>query len=365
MPKQPKAPAGLYTASQAIKKLRMPATTFHNYVRAGKIKKIVPPGRSEGYYEQAYIDEMAQASELFVLQYAAEPAIFSVATPEDALLQDTLYNQEGRLMKETPSDNSDISSLLSIAETATKEAGAYLLQKIGSAKITYQKALHDDLLDADLEAERLILAYLQHETPEIGIFSEEAGRKETNPNYWLIDPLDGSANFQHGSPLFGVAIALILNNITAGSVIYLPARNELFTALKGHGAFLNGQPIRVSDTPALDQAIVHIGDFAKGHDTAAIYEQVKDINGLATRIYRMRMIGTAATDLAYVACGRADLLVNHTTTPWDIEAGKLILLEAGGKATTRRLANRTLAIYSNSLLHREAEEILYSTSNRS
>lgn len=89
MPKQSRAPAGLYTASQAIKKLRMPATTFHNYVREGKIKKIVPPGRSEGYYERAYVDEMAKASEMFVLQYAAEPATFSVATPEDA---EGIYN---------------------------------------------------------------------------------------------------------------------------------------------------------------------------------------------------------------------------------------------------------------------------------
>src|SRR6266849_3523783 len=84
MPKQSKAPAGLYTASQAIKKLRMPPTTFHNYVREGKIKKITPPGRTEGYYEKVYIDKMARASELFAIQYAAEPATFSVATPEDA-----------------------------------------------------------------------------------------------------------------------------------------------------------------------------------------------------------------------------------------------------------------------------------------
>jgi hypothetical protein len=84
MPKQPKAPNGLYTASQAIKKLRMPPTTFHNYVREGKIKKITPPGRIEGYYEKVYIDQMAKASELFVIQYASGPATFSVATPEDA-----------------------------------------------------------------------------------------------------------------------------------------------------------------------------------------------------------------------------------------------------------------------------------------
>lgn len=84
MPKKPKAPSGLYTASEAIKRLRLPSTTFHAYVRDGKIKKVVPPGRTEGYYEKTLIDQMARASELFVLQYASEPATFDVATTEDA-----------------------------------------------------------------------------------------------------------------------------------------------------------------------------------------------------------------------------------------------------------------------------------------
>lgn len=263
-------------------------------------------------------------------------------------------------MRKISSSNTNLSDMLKIAEIATREAGVYLLQKLGSAKIEYQKALHDDLLDADLEAERIILSKLQKETPDIGILSEEAEQKAVHKNYWIVDPLDGSANFQHGSSLFGVAIALVMNEITRGGVIYLPAQNEMFTALKGRGAFLNGKPIHVSNTTTLEKSIVHVGDFAKGHDTAAIYNQVKDITELATRIYRMRMIGTAATDLTYVACGRADLLVNHATTSWDVEAGKLIVLEAGGKATTRRINKRTLAIYSNGIVHREAEDLLFS-----
>lgn len=263
-------------------------------------------------------------------------------------------------MRDASPTNTNFSDILRTAKTAAEEAGAYLLQKFGSAKIEYQKALNDDLLDADLEAERIILTRLQKETPEMGILSEEAGQKAVHRNYWIVDPLDGSANFQHGSPLFGVAIALVINEMTIGGVIYLPSQNEMFTAIKNQGAFLNGQPIHVSNTTTLAKSIVHIGDFAKGHDTTAIYEQVKDITELATRIYRMRMIGTAATDLAYVACGRADLLINHATTLWDIEAGKLILLEAGGKATTRRIDSRTLTIYSNNTVHQEAEDLLFS-----
>ncbi|SRR5258707_2077113 len=120
----------------------------------------------------------------------------------------------------------DFSALLKVAEAAAKAAGAYLLQRTGSATIEYEKALHDDLLDVDLEAERIILTRLQIETPDIGILSEEAGQKKAYPNYWIVDPLDGSANFQHGSPLFAIAIALVMNETTVGGVIHLPAQNE-------------------------------------------------------------------------------------------------------------------------------------------
>ncbi len=263
-------------------------------------------------------------------------------------------------MEDVLPGQANFSAMLKVAEAAAKEAGVYLLQKIGSATIESEKALHDDLLDVDLEAERMILTRLQIETPDMGTLSEETGQKKAYQNYWIVDPLDGSANFQHGSPLFGIAIALVTNETTVEGVIHLPAQNETFTALKGQGAFLNGQRIYVSSTKTLAKSIVHMGDFAKGSNTAAIHAQAKDIAELAPRIYRMRMIGTAATDLAYLACGRADLLVNHTTTPWDIEAGKLILLEAGGKATIKRINNRTVSVYSNGVIHQEIEDLLYS-----
>jgi myo-inositol-1(or 4)-monophosphatase len=249
---------------------------------------------------------------------------------------------------------------LEIGKSAAREAGKYLTQKLGSAHVEYQKALNDDLLDADLEAERIILTILQKETPDIGILSEETGQKKEHQSYWIVDPLDGSANFQHSSPLFGVALALVLNQVTIGGVIYLPIQNEMFTALQNQGAFLNDQRIHVSSTETLRKSIIHIGDFAKGNDPVAIRQQAEDITELASHVRRIRMVGTATTDLVYVASGRADLLVNHTTSPWDIEAGKLILLEAGGKVSTKRIDNRTLAIYSNSIIHQEAEELLYS-----
>ncbi len=173
--------------------------------------------------------------------------------------------------------------------------------------------------------------------------------------------MDGSANFQHGSPLFGITIALVSNETTIGGLIYLPISDELFTAMRGEGAYLNGTPISVSQTASLEAAIAHLGDLGKGGNPQIIAERLKHLSTLALHTRRIRMIGSAAMDLAYVACGRADLLVNHATTPWDIEAGKLLLLEAGGKASTKQLHNKqALSIYSNNIIHQAVDELLTS-----
>ncbi len=257
---------------------------------------------------------------------------------------------------------SNLPNFLKVGKTAAHTTGAYLRQKLGEAKVKYPKTIHDDLLDADLEAEHIILDLLRSATPELEILSEETPTAITSDNYWIVDPLDGSANFQHGSLLFAVTIALVLNNTTMASIIYLPMQEETFTAIRNQGAFLNDQPIHVSNTKTLEKSIAHLGDFAKGNDIQTTYEYTNDILELITKVYRVRMIGTAATDLAYVACGRADLLINHATKPWDVEAGKLLLLEAGGKTTTKYTKNRAINIYSNNYIHQEAIHAIISSS---
>ena len=262
-------------------------------------------------------------------------------------------------MKETIDIEANLSSLIEVAEEAARKAGTYLIQKLGSAKVEYQKAFRDDLLDADLEAEHLLLTTLREKAPHIGILSEEAGHEGQQEHYWIVDPLDGSANFQHGSPLFAVAIALVSNRATKGGIIYIPSRDEMFIAIQSKGAYLNGERIKVSERGKLDEAIVHIGDFAKGGDLETTKKRLKNVSKLAIQASRIRMLGTAATDLAYVACGRADMLVNHASKPWDIEAGKLLLLEAGGKATTKTYHDDlTVSIYSNGVIHQIAEDLL-------
>src|SRR5579885_1420429 len=157
----------------------------------------------------------------------------------------------------------DIPAIVKIAEGAAREAGAYLLQKLGAAKVEHRKSLRDDVLDADLQAEQLIVTRLRKELPHIGMLSEESGQEGEYDHYWIVDPLDGSANFQHGSPLFAIAIALVLNRVPQASIVYLPAQNEMFTAIQHQGAFLNGKRVHVSSTSTIEQAIIHVGDFSK------------------------------------------------------------------------------------------------------
>jgi myo-inositol-1(or 4)-monophosphatase len=249
--------------------------------------------------------------------------------------------------------------LLKIAEDAAREAGNYLIRFSGRAKIKHQKSPKDDLLDADLEAEHLLLTTLRRETPHIGILSEEAGYEGGQDQYWIIDPLDGSANFQHGSPIFAITVALAINTKTIAGIIYLPTSREMFTTIQGQGAYLNGQQIRVSQTATLNEAIIHMGDFTKENDSETSTKGLKDFSKLANQARRVRMLGTAATDLAYVSCGRADALINYASSPWDVEAGKLLLLEAGGRVTTRKSPRgKPLSIYSNQTIHETIQKLL-------
>lgn len=255
-------------------------------------------------------------------------------------------------------DPTDFPNILEIAKSAARLAGDYLLHKLGSAHVLSHKSVRDDVLDADIEAERLILATLHEETPAFGAFSEETGQRGNTDHYWIIDPLDGSANFQHGSPLFAVSLAFVTQQVTSVGVIYLPIADEMFVASKNQGAYLNGKPIHVSTITDLGEAIAHVGDFTKADDSEIIPDRLQELSKLAMQTRRVRMIGTAATDLAYVACGRADILVNHAAHPWDIEAGKLLLQEAGGKATSKLYYGDTsLAIYTNGILHRAVEHL--------
>ncbi|HTK09046.1 MAG TPA: inositol monophosphatase [Ktedonobacteraceae bacterium] len=259
---------------------------------------------------------------------------------------------------------SEVPALIKIAEEAIRETGSYLLEHLGQAQVQHRKAHKDDLLDVDLGSERIILSKLQKEAPHIGILSEEAGVIGRQDQYWTVDPVDGSANFQHGNPLFAISIALIVNQETVGAVISIPTRNEVFSAVRGQGAYLNGEKISVSQVATLDEALVQVGDLSATTNPRILEEGLRDFTAITTHVHRTRIIGTTVTELAYVASGKADALVSRTSNLWDVAAGRLLVSEAGGKMTT--IADnraRPLFIYSNGVFHDTLHTLLATLSD--
>src|SRR6266446_1416458 len=170
----------------------------------------------------------------------------------------------------------DLRPAVALAEQAARIAGDYLLAHQDQTRIIAQKAPDDPLLDADLEAQRLIVQTLQSGFPQIGFLSEEAEDQcHGARDYWIIDPVDGSHNYFHKSTQFAIAIALVLDQHVQASIISLPARDWMFSAIHGEGAFCNGQPIQVSSTTILKQAMVHFGEFGRDNRGQVLTEQLQ------------------------------------------------------------------------------------------
>jgi myo-inositol-1(or 4)-monophosphatase len=165
--------------------------------------------------------------------------------------------------------------------------------------------------------------------PEHGFIAEESGVSAPDAEYlWIIDPLDGTTNFIHGFPQYAVSIAVQHRGALAHAVVYDPTKNELFTASKGRGAFLNDRRIRVSKCQRLDDALVGTGFPFKELSRLDLY--VRQLRAFMSRSSGVRRAGAAALDLAYVACGRLDAFWELGLSKWDMAAGALLITEAGG-----------------------------------
>jgi myo-inositol-1(or 4)-monophosphatase len=193
------------------------------------------------------------------------------------------------------------------------------------------KRTHDYVTQVDREAEAAIIAVLRESTPDFGIIAEESGECATpgqSEYRWIIDPLDGTTNFIHGFPQYAISIALARGSQVEQAVVYDPNRNELFTAARGQGAFLNEKRIRVSGRAKLDEALIGTGfpfrEFGRLDAYLAIFRE------LAQKTSGLRRPGAASLDLAYVAAGRLDGFWEFGLAPWDMAAGSLLISEAGG-----------------------------------
>lgn len=194
------------------------------------------------------------------------------------------------------------------------------------------KQPNDFVTEVDRAAEAAIIEVIRESYPEHGILAEESGESggggDTPEFQWIIDPLDGTTNFIHGFPQYAVSIALAQNGVVTQAVVYDPNRNELFTASKGRGAFLNDRRIRVSKRTRLQESLIGTGFPYRVFDHADAYLGI--FKELMQKSSGLRRPGAASLDLAYVACGRLDGFYEFGLAPWDMAAGSLLISEAGG-----------------------------------
>lgn len=246
---------------------------------------------------------------------------------------------------------------------AAKEAGAVHKKYFNQGVAIKTKTTSFDLVTvADIEAEKAVVSVIKGRFPGHNFVAEEHKYENTGSEYtWIIDPLDGTSNFVYGLPIFCVSIALAKNNQVIAGVVYDPARDELFSAEKGKGAFLNRRKIAVSSMDKLTEALLITGFYYdRGNDMVENLEKIRRF--LSYPIIGLRRLGAAALDLCYVASGRASGYWEYNLNPWDFAAGELIVEEAGGKVTGRHgeplPLEKHFVAASNGKIHNAMLEIL-------
>ena len=253
--------------------------------------------------------------------------------------------------------------MLNFATDIARDAGNLLVQKLGVAKVTTKGDINL-VTEADIAAENLIIERIRSYYPQHGILAEESGEAallggKRSEWKWIIDPLDGTTNYAHGYPCFCVSIALERDGQLEIGVVYDPMRDEMFAAERGNGATLNDRKIRVSTVDELSGAMLCTG-FP--YNVRERPDFARDFTNFTMNAQAVRRDGSAALDLAYVACGRFDGFWEDGLSPWDIAAGALLIFEARGRVTN--FNDQPLDIYneqvlaSNGLIHDAMMKVL-------
>lgn len=230
-------------------------------------------------------------------------------------------------------DKNTLLQLLAKVKDISRETGNWMAEQVIVKQHIEEKTFNNLVTYVDKESEKKFVEALSKLFPEAGFVAEEGtGERNLSGINWVIDPLDGTTNFVHGVPVWCTSIALTVNDQPVLGVIYDPKQKELFSAVKGSGAWLNGERITTSDVHQLSTALLATGfpydDFGRQDQ---YFRLLKDI----TRTTRgMRRLGSAALDMAWTACGRLDGFYEYGLSPWDIVAGTIIIREAGGTVTT-------------------------------
>jgi myo-inositol-1(or 4)-monophosphatase len=251
------------------------------------------------------------------------------------------------------------SALLNVMIAAARKAGRSLKRDFGEVEHLQVsiKGPGNFVTAADHRAEEILQAELVKARPGYGFLGEESGRTEGSDktHTWIVDPLDGTTNFLHGIPQFAVSIALERDGVIVAGVVYSPANDDLFTAERGKGAFLNDRRIRVAARQQLNQAVVACG--LPHHGRGDLVLAGRELAAVAERVAGLRRFGAAALDLAWLAAGRCDIYWERDLSPWDMAAGVILVREAGGFASDldggEAMFGKANIIAGNETLHRE------------
>jgi myo-inositol-1(or 4)-monophosphatase len=251
-----------------------------------------------------------------------------------------------------------------VALRAARAAGRIHLKRLSRITVDRKSNSIDLVTEADRESEAAIIEVIHRSFPKHAILAEESGASaHLSDHRWIIDPLDGTTNFAHGFPQFCVSIAYELRGRVQLGVVYDALKKECFIAQRGHGARLNGKPIRVSATPGLAAALLSTGFPYDRRERRRYYLCFWE--ELMTRVQGVRRTGAAALDLAYVAAGRTDGFWEFGLKAWDVAAGALIVEEAHGRVTNMDGAALDLAgqniLATNGRLHDELSGVIVGT----
>ena len=255
-------------------------------------------------------------------------------------------------------------SLLEKATAAVLEAGEIIKESYNKPKKIKHKGRIDLVTETDLAVEKFLKAKLAEILPGSSFLAEEtSGDADLVDRTWIIDPFDGTTNFAHGLPMVATSVALWENGQVVLGIVNLPILNEVFTAVRGGGAFMNGEPVHVSDCGSLEESLIATGF------PYAIEEHVDFITDALSRVLvktqGVRRPGAAAFDLAYTACGRYEGYYENSLKPWDMAAGWLLVEEAGGRVTEYGLGEFNLyspmILATNSRIHEKLDGLIKPT----
>ncbi len=259
------------------------------------------------------------------------------------------------------SEQSQHIEMLAIAERAAREAGGVLLEEFGKSPNITAKADGTLVTETDIRAEGKIINAIKDAYPKHNILSEEGSPGEKPSKFcWIIDPLDGTHNFIRGIPVFGTSIALAMEGEVILGVIYMPIADEMYTALKDNGAYLNAKKISVSSNNLAEATIIYDSGFRRGGEA-----MLKGLGRIAENAFNIRMTGSTARGLSFVAEGKVDAEIEYTDKIWDFAAGAIIVEEAGGMVTGHNgkkwTLNTTNYLISNKVIHSQILSLIADT----